>query len=187
MIDALSLGAGSCDNNYFGGVDEGMGAVEAEAVVLLLPIVTMMSVSVTVPGDEEITVTMIEVEGLEAGILVGGVEEAEVLEGGETGVQSGKAVLKGEQRLNNGIGNVRGENLLSTRVVRTMTLTVVPTIGMVRGIETVHSIGMVLSIEMVRSIGMVSPMKIMCINHSKKMGIMTSEGFGDIYGLSHFS
>lgn len=134
-----------------------MTAVEAEAVVLA--IVTMRSVMVL--GEGVITATMIEVEGLEAEVLVEGVDEAEVLGEGETGVQSEKAVLREGQKLSSGIRKERMLNLVEIIIVKP------------------------------RMVAMVSnrmkdgPMTTICIHQSKEMEIMTSKPMRFL-GLSPF-
>ncbi|KAI3473325.1 hypothetical protein Pfo_030616 [Paulownia fortunei] len=134
-------------SNYFGEVDEGMTAVEAEAIVLV--IVTMRSDMVL--GEGVITASMIEVEGLEAEVLVEGVDEVEVLGEGETGVRSEKAVLREGQKLSNGIRKKRRLNLLKIIIVKLMIL------------------------AMLSNIMMTTLMTIVCILQSKEMEIMTSK------------
>lgn len=125
-----------------------MDAVEAEAIVLV--ITTMRGVMVL--AEEEITATMIEVEGHEAEVLFAGVEEAEVLGEGETGVQSGKVVPREGQKLSNGTRKEKRENLLEIITVKVM------------------------NIAMVSNIMVASPMTRIYIHQIKEMEAMTSKG-----------
>lgn len=94
-----------------------MTAVEVEAVVLVVVIMR----SVMVLGEGVITATMIEEEGLEAEVLVEGVDEAEVLDQGETGVGREKVVLREGQKSNSGIKKERRLGLVEIITARLMT------------------------------------------------------------------
>lgn len=93
-----------------------MTAVEVEAVVLVVVIMR----SVMVLGEGVITATMIEEEGLEAEVLVEGVDEAEVLDQGETGVGGEKVVLREGQKSNSGIKKERRLGLVEIITARLM-------------------------------------------------------------------
>lgn len=87
----------------------GEDAVIAEAVAHMDVVVTKNRLAMDIIG-EVIIVTMIGGGDLEAEAQEEEVDKVEVLQGGEIGVQVGKAVPREGQRLNNGIGR---ENIMT--------------------------------------------------------------------------
>lgn len=94
----------------------GVGAAIVEAEVrVVTAIMKSAHMEVVVLVEEEVEevviVTMIEEGGLEAEVLDEGVDTAEVRGAGELEVQLGKEVRREEQRLNNGTGKRKRQDL----------------------------------------------------------------------------
>lgn len=94
-----------------------MTAVAGAAVLVA---VTMTSVMVLAEGV--MTAAMTGADGLEAEVQLGGADEAEVLGEGETGVLSGRAVLREGQKLSNGTRKEKRLNLVRITMVKLMKL-----------------------------------------------------------------
>lgn len=95
-------------------VGEGAAIVEAEVRVVIAITKSSAHREAVVLVEEEVEVviaTMIEGEGLEAEVLDEGADTAEVLGEGEIEVQLGKEVRREEQRLNNGTGKRKRQDL----------------------------------------------------------------------------
>lgn len=96
-------------------VGEGAAIVEAEVRVVIAISKSSAHREAVVLVEEEVEevviATMIEGEGLEAEVLDEGADTAEVLGEGEIEVQLGKEVRREEQRLNNGTGKRKRQDL----------------------------------------------------------------------------
>ena len=103
-----------------GGVGEGIAVVH-----LGITMKSVHTVAAVLVGEvmTEITATTIGVGSPEAEVLDEGGDEAEALGDREIEAQSGKAVLREEQKLSSGIGKGNKLNLLPRMVIVTMIMT----------------------------------------------------------------